>query len=194
LSVYRLAQIKELAEALSQVQGVLAVILFGSYARGEQNEGSDVDLLILFEDKKNLEKGREALFEITSKRNLFVSMVALTVDELRTSTLLSPILRDGKVLFARQPFDLQSLANFKPHVIITYSAKSMSQRDKVKFVQRLYGRKSGKYSYGGLLERVKGYKIGRNCFMVPLDSAKEAMSFLDKHRVYYEVRYVWLPT
>ena len=35
-------------------QPVTKAWLFGSYARGEENENSDVDLLVVFDEKKNV--------------------------------------------------------------------------------------------------------------------------------------------
>ena len=39
-----------------QLQGL---ILYGPYARGEQDDGSDIDLLVLFHDKPTADKGQE---------------------------------------------------------------------------------------------------------------------------------------
>jgi predicted nucleotidyltransferase len=56
------------------------IILFGSYARGDQNEKSDIDLLIL---KKGLIKGREMSYVIRRafyKTNLEKSVDVLALD------------------------------------------------------------------------------------------------------------------
>ena len=50
-------EIKELISKIGKIKGVLAVIMFGSYARGEFDEGSDVDL-VLFLDDETLRLGR----------------------------------------------------------------------------------------------------------------------------------------
>ncbi|HID90672.1 TPA: nucleotidyltransferase domain-containing protein, partial [Candidatus Bathyarchaeota archaeon] len=39
-----------IVDAVSRVEGVIAVILFGSRARGDYNECSDYDILMVFRD------------------------------------------------------------------------------------------------------------------------------------------------
>ncbi|MEM2122808.1 MAG: nucleotidyltransferase domain-containing protein [Candidatus Bathyarchaeia archaeon] len=50
LKVY--SEIEQLINRLEEVEGVVGIILFGSYSKGDFDEGSDVDLLIVFNDKK----------------------------------------------------------------------------------------------------------------------------------------------
>jgi len=42
--------ILELTGEISEIKGVSAIILFGSHSRGDFDEGSDIDLLIVFND------------------------------------------------------------------------------------------------------------------------------------------------
>ena len=44
--VYTVEQIKRIASPIAQVYGVKSLSLFGSYARGEATESSDIDLLV----------------------------------------------------------------------------------------------------------------------------------------------------
>ena len=44
--IYTIDQIREIVSPIAASYGIPAVWLFGSYARGEANENSDVDLLI----------------------------------------------------------------------------------------------------------------------------------------------------
>ena len=54
----------ELVGAIKTVEGVVGIILFGSAARGEADEGSDIDLLVLFEDE---DKMRRNEWEVTRR-------------------------------------------------------------------------------------------------------------------------------
>ena len=51
---------KQLKQALHQEFGIEQIALFGSYARNEAKEGSDVDIAILKMEKKSLVKRLEA--------------------------------------------------------------------------------------------------------------------------------------
>ena len=75
----------ECLRAIGQVRALDQVLLFGSYARGEQHEGSDVDLCIVAEGAEDqLETAREfrrALREIRPKPAL--TLIPITPDRLR---------------------------------------------------------------------------------------------------------------
>lgn len=188
---FRIDEIAELGREIKKIAGVEAVVLFGSYARGDFDEGSDVDLLIVFRDRSSLEGGWRRATEITGERGIFVQLVTMTIDELKSSSLLSVVLRDGKTLYSTEGFSLQRLARFKPYVLVTYDLRSMTSNSKVKFVQALQGRKSGKYTYKGLLTELGGFKVGRNCVMIPQEGVTELTNFLDKEGITYFIRNVW---
>jgi len=44
--IYTIAEIKDIVTPIAQLHGVTKVYLFGSYARGEATENSDIDLWI----------------------------------------------------------------------------------------------------------------------------------------------------
>jgi len=188
---YKLEEIEELGREIGEIKGVQAVILYGSYARGDFDEGSDVDLLIVFEDSPSLKHGWRSVMKITAKRNIFVQAVIMAVDELKSSALLSSILREGRILYAAHSFNLPRLAKYKPYALITYSLSKMSHPRKIKCIQTLYGRKSGKYTYNGVLTQLSGMKIGRNSLMIPFENMAKLTDFLDKEGITYVVRHVW---
>lgn len=188
---FNIEEIAQLGQEIGRINGVDAVILFGSYAREDFDEGSDVDLLVVFRDKSSLEGGWRQTTEVTARKPIFVQLVTMTVDELKSSSLLSVVLREGKTLYSTQAFNLQRLASFKPYALLTYDLTSLTSHSKVKFIQNLQGRKSGKYTYKGLLKEQGGFKVGRNCLMIPLESVAPLTNFLEKEGINYFIRYVW---
>jgi len=188
---YKIEDITELGREIGKISRVEAVVLFGSYARGDFDEGSDVDLLVVFRDKFSLESGWCKVTETTAKRHMFVQVVTMTVDELKSSSLLSVVLREGKILFSTEGFSLPGLVKFRPYALVSYDLRSMAPDSKVKFVQTLQGRKSGKYAYKGMLLELGGFKVGRNCLMLPQESVAKLTDFLDKEGVTYFTRHVW---
>jgi len=44
---------------------------------GDYDEGSDIDLLIVFKDKKDLDRGLSQIYETTAKTDLFICREAL---------------------------------------------------------------------------------------------------------------------
>jgi len=188
------AEIVQLANEIAGTKGVLAVILFGSYARGDYDEGSDVDALCLFGDEKSLQKYSNRIHELSSRRGLFVQIVILTLGEFLSSRLFSTVLREGKVLYACKGFSLENFASglLKPFALVTYEIRRLSQPRKVRFIQTLSGRGKGRYTYTGLLRQLDGFRVGRNAVMVPANALERLTQFLEEHEAGYVTRYVWL--
>jgi predicted nucleotidyltransferase len=59
-----------LVGATAAVKGVVAVILFGSRAKGDYDEYSDYDLLVIFESDEVMWKNRRKLYEKYRKAEL----------------------------------------------------------------------------------------------------------------------------
>lgn len=76
------------------------VTLFGSYARGEETEGSDIDLLVVVPklDKRTLDVLLEAAWEVGYEAGMVFSVVPVAVDELARlaeSPFLQAVQREG---------------------------------------------------------------------------------------------------
>jgi len=100
-----LKQIKKISERLKKDYQAERVILFGSYARGEEQEGSDVDLLIIAPAKERFfERGarvRKIVRDLS--RGIPFSPIVLNPTELKQrlaigDQFVQQILEQGKVL------------------------------------------------------------------------------------------------
>ena len=82
------------------------IILFGSYARGDNNEKSDIDLLIV---KKDLKNGREisgSIYKAFLENEIGIPVDLLTIDYKRYIELgneigyiYGTIMKEGKVIY-----------------------------------------------------------------------------------------------
>ena len=109
--------------------GLVSAVLFGSVARGEANEGSDVDLLIISETFKGSFGERFQLFQEVErdllnseprrrlrKRGLgtLISPIPLTSEEVeRHPPILLDILTDGIILYDKDGFTRKHLTELK---------------------------------------------------------------------------------
>lgn len=79
------ATFQRFLEELRQTLGdrVEAVILFGSVARGEEGEGSDVDVLIIVEDEGVREEVFEVSYRIMLDTDIYISPKVISSEEFR---------------------------------------------------------------------------------------------------------------
>ncbi|MDX1912455.1 MAG: nucleotidyltransferase domain-containing protein [Saprospiraceae bacterium] len=74
-------------------QRLAKIILFGSYARGEQHEGSDIDFLVVLNDEE-IKTGKElrymsnALYDLELKYNISISVHPTTLGRYNISDYL----------------------------------------------------------------------------------------------------------
>jgi hypothetical protein len=176
---------------IKEIKGTVCIVLFGSFSRGDYDEGSDIDLLVVFKNKKDLDGGLSQIYKTTAKTDLFFQVIGLTLEELKKSPLLETILREGKIYYIRQ--DAKKLFNptRKPYALVTYTTANLNAKERVVFTQELEGRRRGKYVYEGLIRKIGGYKVGRGVVMVPLESLGTLTEQLEKKQVDYVVRHVW---
>lgn len=100
-----MAKAKLIAEEASRNEGVVAIILFGSVAKGEVAEDSDIDLLVVTEREME-ETLNDLVYKLMFKYNVPVEALFLTYDDLiinlQAKTAFSFGLLEGyKVLFDR---------------------------------------------------------------------------------------------
>jgi len=184
-------EIARVADKARNLDGVVAVILFGSYSRGDFDEGSDVDLLLIFKDKVKLDRSLSDVYKITAKSDTPFQAICLTLEELIRSPLLKTVSREGKIYYSEENVKKLLTTTQKPHTLVTYSTANLSPKERVKFTQRLEGRGKGKYRYDGLIERLEGYKVGKGVAMVPLENLNALTKCLEENEIHYFIRYVW---
>ena len=88
---------KELKERLSNVTSVVDLIIFGSRARGDQDEYSDMDVFIEVAtlDKDLKERIYEIVWEVGFENFMVISPLICTKDEIENSPLRSaPIVKN----------------------------------------------------------------------------------------------------
>ncbi|MFQ6076179.1 MAG: nucleotidyltransferase domain-containing protein [Candidatus Bathyarchaeia archaeon] len=99
-------ELNALVDAIKEMAGVVLIVVFGSYARGEFEEGSDVDLLILFENRDVMWENRAEVFRRASESMLFTQLSIYSLHEFLVKCnpiFVRSVLRDGKVLFNARP-------------------------------------------------------------------------------------------
>ena len=166
----------KIVSSLSQVRGVIGIVLFGSQARGDYDEFSDYDLLILFEDKRSMWENWDKLFQVIGDLRMNLHAIPETLGELENANpvFLDELYKHGKVLFAKMSFavHLQPL-NLNPFSLITYNMRDLNYAEKMKASYFLYS-KGGK----GAVANAGGTKVSDGCIIVPSGRAEEIIRVL----------------
>ncbi len=189
------SSLSEIVDAVKTVDGVIGIILFGSVARGDYDEGSDIDLLVIFKDEDTMRKNE---WEVTCRipSDIFAQSICVCPSMLAGANpvFLQSVSEEGVILYMQYPFVLKlKSAGAAPYFIVCYGLGVLSQREKQKVDYRLFGRVAGKRSYAGLVDKYGGRRLGRGCFLVPKGGSKFVLNFLDKHNLKYELLEVYLP-
>ena len=97
--------IKELKSGLEKKYGsqLKSMLLFGSYARGEETEDSDIDIAVILEDFNHacteIERTIDIVSSLSLKFNTLISLVPIKEKDWleRRTALISNVTRDGVV-------------------------------------------------------------------------------------------------
>lgn len=189
------SKLSEIVNAIKTVDGVMGIILYGSVARGEADEGSDIDLFVLFDSE---DKMRRNEWEVTRRipSSVFAQTICACPSTLEkfNPVFLESVLDDGLILYARYPLVLRScLANAVACLIVTYSLKDLPQREKQKLNYRLFGSEVSGHRYLGLVEQGGGKHLGRGCFLIPREKAQRVLNVLDEAGVKYDTMETYVP-
>lgn len=178
LKINQVSNLRKIVETISRFGGVVGILLFGSMARGDYDEYSDYDLLVVFEDKSAMWREWDELFKAVGSFGLNTHVIPISLEEFKevNPVFLEELSKNGRVLFARLPMEASlKPIPLKPFSLIVYSMAGLNYKDKMKISYFLY-RKGGE----GFVTKAGGAKLNEGCILVPKDAAKEIVGFLSE--------------
>ncbi len=140
--------LSDLVSRLASLDGLVALIVYGSYARGGAGKTSDLDLLVLFETDTLLQRQETDVLTLISQAEaearlpVHLSPLLASMDRLEElgDTLLHEIATDGVVLYGHLPVLARLLPQHpKPAVVITFTLKGAPPADRMRLNRRLHG-------------------------------------------------------
>jgi len=198
-----LSVISEILPRLTRIPRLTAAIIYGSAARGELTETSDIDLMLVFDVPHNPETGGELevahriLGEIKTERRL--QLVATNLKQALDPDFLDNISREGLIIYGKPVILTTENLQLKPYVIYTYSVKGLPQTEKTmlqralkgyKVVRKLKG-KVYKSEKKGLLEILQAKKLGKGVIMVPQENSKALEKLFTQHNIKHAKIKAW---
>ncbi|MEM2446806.1 MAG: nucleotidyltransferase domain-containing protein [Candidatus Bathyarchaeia archaeon] len=176
--------LSSLIEEISSIREVIAIILFGSRARGDYDEYSDYDLLVVFTDRESMWRRWSELFQKVGSFSLLVHLIPKSLSEFTSSepTFLGEVLKHGRLLYSKYPFQSSLVPlNLQRVKIISYSMRRLKQEDKMRLIYRLYGKKGDENK--GLVKKLRGLKVCEGCIIMPEENAGAVLEALRKQGV-----------
>ncbi len=175
------------------------IILFGSVARGEAGEQSDIDLFIEADEKleNKLSRIRDDFYNSIKIRKYWQLLgiknpINLSVGNLKDwGDLQRSIIANGIILYGRY----YGKPEIKQHYLFVVSP-GKNRNKNIALWRKLYGysQKIGKKFYirEGLIKEYKGEKRARAVFTIPIEKAQEMILFLRKNKVNFQIIPFWL--
>jgi len=98
--------LSETKKVLEQMYGkeLINVILYGSYARGDYDENSDIDILVVLKNLKStgeeIDRIVDAIYDINLKHNTLISVVPISYEDYKNinSPLLLNVRKEGIIV------------------------------------------------------------------------------------------------
>jgi hypothetical protein len=192
--------LRALTTTLTDLDGVVGLMVFGSFARGDYGRRSDVDLLVLLaqgDAAESSEVGQRVLRAVSVQESewglpmhLSPLLASAQHPEQLGSDLLHHLWRDGVVLYG----EAAALTALQPDAVapwtaIRFSAARATPGQRVGLSRRLRGtkRRPGIVQPPGIL-------LGRGAVLVPAAQESRVREALDIAGAIYDAIPVWRPT
>ncbi|MDI6904398.1 MAG: nucleotidyltransferase domain-containing protein [Candidatus Bathyarchaeia archaeon] len=186
------SNLSKLVEVIACVEGVVAIILFGSRARGNYDKYSDYDLLVIFQHEETMWENRRTLFENVAKLGLFTQVLTRSIKEFMEKTeptFRRNILEQGTLLYLRHPFKAPAFSqNLRQMAIVKYKLNRLSQNEKMKVIYHLFGKQYRK----GMVQQGGGIKLGNGCFMIPIENLENVTQILKQYNIQPKITKVYM--
>lgn len=195
----------EFARRVSKIEKVVEVILFGSVAKGEADRRSDIDILVVLDQKgkPKLEEHEEISKISLEVGEEFDTNISLILSDREFSSMdeyfVESVLSEGKIIYAREA-RIAKKEWLKPWYILSYSLKELPHSDKMRIKKIFYGKEIKSrhgdkvyiHKYKGLLKEIGGASLGRGCIIIPAKFIGEFEDILKKYKAKYKKMLVWI--
>lgn len=192
------AALDTLTRRLRTDDAVAALVVFGSYARGDFGRKSDLDLLVLLRpdlpETERIDAERRVtrvVLDVETEEHLPVQLAPLVASAGDPSALgpsfLHEVWTDGIILYG-EAADLAMLrpGGLAPWIVARFSLGNARPRERVRLARRLHGQ-GGK---PGIVRR-PGLDLARGAAFVPADQSRALRDALDEAGAIYDLIPVW---
>ena len=183
-SVIKVKKALEIAKKLKNKSYILSVSLFGSVARGEATKSSDIDLAIIYDQKK-----AEYMQEVQEIAGVYEDIQITHVDErdLSKDEVLAGSLAGEGIILAGRPIIFYSEKMLKPGALVYFNLKNKTQTEKMRIKRALYGTKVFK----GLCSKKGIKRLGPGVIFCYRKLLPEIERLLKDNGVHFKQKMIW---
>ena len=181
---------------ISKVENINRIILYGSVARGDFDEKSDVDIFI--DSNEKLQNKKEQILKDYYKTKKFnewklkginnaIAIIVGRLDGREWKELKRAMMNTGIIIYGKykekaekvNQYALFSFENIKP------------DKRRVLVFRKLFGFNMKGKKYWGLAEKVRAIRIGKGSILVPIEHAQKVIDFFRNEKVKVKVYDLW---
>ncbi|HID27131.1 MAG TPA: nucleotidyltransferase domain-containing protein [Methanosarcinales archaeon] len=174
---------------------ILQIILFGSVARGEDHVSSDIDIAIVYKEKK-----QDTMDQIDSLASSDIQLTHLDINELaEESEIVGALSGEGLLLYGRPIIIQDKDIALKSKILISYNLSKLCQKDKMKVYRAMYGTTSTSKYKGkkyktittGIIREHGIEKITKGVLLVSREKATKILGILKRFSADWKEIAVW---
>jgi len=178
--------IVSLKKELSKIKEINAVVLFGSFARGDYSiRHSDVDIMIFLDKEKkdtNLEERiRKKVVGLCIDKELSAhTLFQYKILEEEDKSLMRTIAKEGKVILSRKTLVISDeVLGLKEYFLVKFDSAGVKPIIKNKLQRFLYGYTMKGKKYKGIVDGEKVISAGKGAVIVHQDLIKRILLFVN---------------
>lgn len=166
---------------------ILDIFIFGSSVKGKENP-KDIDILILFKEKKDFTLAQEFRRILELKITIPIEIILKTYTELFSTDFFAreSILAQAKSILRKKT--LAKSFGYDSAAIFVYQLTEKSKSDRMRFYYSLYGRNSP-----GMLKQLDSRKLTDTVILCPLYHKERMKEYLNSWKISYQEIEVLFP-
>ena len=182
---------------IRKVDNINSIILHGSISRGDFDDESDIDLFIDTTNKRlemDVKKIKEEYYKSENYRKWKLMGVereiSLIVGDLKSkewSDLRRAMTTTGIILYSKFKSDIEEVNQY-----VLFSIENVKpDKKRVAIHRKLYGFTSNKKKFSGIIDEIRGVKLGKNIILVPMEHSQKIKDYLKSKKVVPKIYDLW---
>ena len=182
---------------ISKTENIEKIILYGSVARGDNDEESDIDLFFDVHNKK-FEKKIKKIIEGYYKTRKFndwklkgiensFSVIAGDLESDEWKDLKRAIINTGIILYGKYKGEVEKTNQY---VMLSFE-NIKPEKKRVAVYRKLFGFSNKNGKYVGDVKKARGVRIGKGVIIVPIENMDKIKDYLKMKKINVKIYDIW---